>query len=234
MVRTLLLNLVQLFLKIPAVGFLFIVSWAQSSQAEFDIECYIKGDCSRMSHGSPSNPSPGNQIRLNPASVPLENGLGIEVVYFGTPEWSLVKGLGRAGASISPAHSEETFFGQPSVEYDADYLQRHIFSKKYESQKYTLATALNVAKTGSGSARFNLNLGVMAKYNRYTSRAMPGGGLSGSLGPILFGASLYWDETQLDPELEVRLRPSPIRYKVQSYNLGIYLIPWFSTIQTYK
>lgn len=200
-----------------------LIFWNSPSHAEFDLECYIKGNCSRVGGGSSSNASAGNEIRLNPASVPMEKGFGVEVVYFRTPEWSIVQGLGRAGASISPANSEETFFGPPAVEYSPDYLERHISGRKYESQKYTLSTAFKVAETGSGRSRFNLSLGAMAKYNKYTARTTPGAGLAGSFGPILFGASVYLDETQLDPELDANLRPSPIRYKVQTYNLGLYL-----------
>lgn len=213
----------QFHLKYFAIGLVIIFAWPNSSRAEFDIECYLKGDCKRRGGGSASNPSLGNEIRLNPAAVPMEKGFGIEIVYFGTPEWSIVQGLGRAGASISPANSEETFFGPPAVEYSSDYLDRQILGQKYESQKYTLATAFKVLEKGSGRSRFNLSLGAMAKYNKYTSRTTPGGGLSGSLGPILFGASVYWDETQLDPELEPSLIPPPTRYKVQTYSFGLYL-----------
>jgi hypothetical protein len=216
-------NQFHLFLKSLAVSWFIIFFWAQPTRAEFDLECYISADCTRVGGGTSSNPSAGNEIRLNPAAVPMEKGFGVEVVYFGTPEWSIVQGLGRAGASISPANSEETFFGPPAVEYPSDFLERHRSGIKYESQKYTLSTAFKVAKHGSGRSRFNLNIGAMAKYNKYTYRTTPGGGLGGAFGPILFGASIFLDETQLDPELDPSIRISPIRYKVQTYNLGLYL-----------
>lgn len=200
--------------------------WPQPSQAEFDIECYIKGNCNHSGGGgsSSSSPSTSNQIRLNPAAVPTEKGFGVESLVYSTPEWSIVQGLGRAGAAISPANSEETFFGPPAIEYNTDYLQRHIDRVKYSSQKYTLATAVKlVDKWGSGLTQFNLNLGALAKYNKYTTRVTPGIGITGALGPIMFGTSYYLDETQLDPQLDVSLRPAPTRYKVQTYNVGLYL-----------
>ncbi len=136
----------------------------------------------------------------------------------------MVQGLGWAGAAISPANSEETFFGPPSIEYSSDYLARNIASKKYESQKYTLASAFKLFdKSGSGLTRFNLSFGAMVKYNKYTARLTPGGGLTGSLGPLLFGLSYYLDETQLDAQLDPSLRPPAIRYSVQTYNVGFYL-----------
>ena len=208
-----------------ALTILFTIFWSQNSPAEFDLECYIKGDCRHsVGGGSSANPSAGNEIRLNPAAVPTEKGLGIEAINYSTTEWSVVQGLGWAGAAISPANSEETFFGPPAIEYSTDYLNRYIAARKYESQKYTLASAFKlIDKSGSGLSRFNLNLGAMIKYNKYTARITPGGGLTGSMGPFLFGYSYYLDETQLDPQLNSSLRPPASRYSVQTFNVGLYL-----------
>lgn len=200
--------------------------WSQHSYAVIDPNCYTTGTCQDGGSGSSSSASPstGNSIRLNPAAVPTEKGFGLESIYYGSAEWSIVQGLGRAGAAISPANSEETFFGPPSVENDANYLQRHIESYKYESQKYTLATAFKIVQTKrSGLSKFDLNLGIMAKYNQFTNRITPGGGITGSFGPVQFGFSNYADETQLSPELDSSLRPAPTRYNVQTYNVGLFL-----------
>ncbi|RYZ67520.1 MAG: hypothetical protein EOP09_10905, partial [Proteobacteria bacterium] len=166
--------------------------------AEFDWECYLNNGCRSSSGRSSGNPSSGGQIRINPAAVPTEKGFGIEGIYF-SPEIdvSLVRGLGRVGAAISPSNSEETFFGPPGFEDSSMYLYRHVDLKKYPNQKYTLAAAGKlIDKYGSGDTQLNLNLGVMGKYNKFTTNVSPGLGLNGTFGPVSFGGSYYMDETQ--------------------------------------
>ena len=206
---------------------LIIIILSQQAWSDIDPNCYTKGTCmddSSSGRSSSSNPSTGNAIRLNPAAVPTEKGFGLEAIYYNTAEWSIVQGLGQAGAALSPANSEETFFGPPSIEYNTDYLQRHIDGHKYESQKYTLATAFKLYKNKkSGLSKFDLNLGIMGKHNKYTQRITPGGGVSGSWGPVQFGYSYYADETQLSPDMDASTRPAPSRYNVQTYNIGLFL-----------
>jgi len=201
---------------------MFFIS-TQKTYAIIDPNCYSKGTCLGSDSSPSSSPSVGNEIRLNPAAVPTEKGFGLETIYYNDAEWSIVQGLGRAGAAISPANSEETFFGPPSVELNSDYLQRHLDHDKYKSQKYTLSTAFKITKKTSKKNSLKLNLGVMAKYNKFTKNITPGGGLAGSFGPVQFGGSYYLDETQLSPELDDAARPTPTRYKVQTYNIGLYL-----------
>lgn len=195
------------------------------AHAEFDFECYIKNDCRRSWGGSSSNPSAGGQVRINPAAVPTEKGFGIEGIYFKEEiDLALARGQGRVGAAISPSNSEETFFGPPGFEDADDYLERHIEAKKYPSQKVTLAAAAKlVDKKGGGLKQFNLSIGAMGKYNKLTTNVSPGAGLSGNLGPLSFGGSYYLDETQLNGELPENLRPDPILYNVQTYNVGFFL-----------
>ncbi|MGZ3772132.1 MAG: hypothetical protein ACXVCY_08385 [Pseudobdellovibrionaceae bacterium] len=174
-----------------------------------------------------SNPSTGSQIKINPSAVPTENGWGLEGIYFNDEvDLAVVRGNGRMGAAISPSNSEETFFGPPGFELDSDLLNRKMNKKKYPSQKYTLATAIILAESnGSGFSKYNIKLGVMAKYNKLTKNVTPGGGLSGSVGPISFGYSLYGDQTYIDfgPYSVPPSNYFLFKYRVQTYNFGLFL-----------
>jgi hypothetical protein len=206
----------------PFILGLSLLALSFPARAEFDWECYMKNECRGGTRSS--NPSTGGQIRINPAAVPTENGYGIEGIYYKDVDFSLVRGLGRVGAAISPSNSEETFFGPPGIETTQDYLQRHLDSVKYPNQKYNLAAAAKlIDNKSSGLTQFNLSLGVMGKYNKYTTNVSPGGGLTGSLGPLTVGGSYYLDETQMNGDLPKELRPPAIRYNVQTYNLGLFL-----------
>ncbi|MBK7892419.1 MAG: hypothetical protein IPJ84_16705 [Bdellovibrionales bacterium] len=177
------------------------------------------GDKGGYSGGSGGAPTRGSKIRLNPAVIPLDQSFGGEFLYFdNSVDFAIVKGLGRIGAAISPSNSEETFFGPPGVEVSSDFLTRHQEKHKYPSQKLTLATAFGLLNNKrSGLSRFEINLGVMGKYNRKTEAANAGGGLSGVAGPFTFGYSLYRDETDLEMIVT--------RYMVETYSIGAFLGP---------
>lgn len=173
-----------------------------------------------------ASPSSGSAVRLNPSNVPVEKGFGIEGIYFDDAiDFSLVRGLGRVGAAISPSNSEETFFGPPGIELEDNYLERKQGKDRYESQKYTGAGAVNLLSSrGSGFKHFSLNLGLMGKYNKETEAIMPGGGLSGYWGPFSYGYSIYEDQTllQSEPDFGVEQSEYLYKYKVQTFSGGIY------------
>jgi hypothetical protein len=104
---------------------LFLVApyQAQAECASKDMYC---ADSYGSRHGSsPAYPSKSSSISLNPSSVPVEKGLGIEMIEYGRgAEFSLIRGTGRIGAAISPSNNEQTFFGPPSFELDLDYFNR--------------------------------------------------------------------------------------------------------------
>lgn len=203
--------------------FYFSLLFAASAQAVKDIKCYITDDCGTGVGGSySSNPSSNSQIQINPSSVPTEKGFGLEGIFFkGTPDLGIVRGNGRVGAAISPANSEETFFGPPGFENSSDLLYRKMNSEKYPNQKVTLASAFILTeKNGSGFGRYGLKFGLLAKYNKYTENIKPGGGLSGVLGPFTFGYSIYGDETRLNDDLPTE---QTLDYQVQTYSAGLFL-----------
>lgn len=176
-----------------------------------------------LSSNTSGSPSTGGKIRINPAAAPVEKGFGVEAItYKGTFDFALVKGLGRVGAAISPSNSEETFFGPPGIETNQDYLERQIARDKYKSEKYTLATAVNVfSNKKSGLKRFDINLGVMGKYNSQTKALTAGAGLSGVLGPLILGYARYKDETLLKDE--VFASEQIVEYNVETMSAGLFL-----------
>ncbi|WP_374029560.1 hypothetical protein [Bdellovibrio bacteriovorus] len=206
-----------IFISAVVVGANFL-----SVNAAAVTDCYLINECSHFRRDPSASPSPGTQVKINPSAVPTDKGFGLEAIYHSVePDLSLVRGNGRMGASLSPSNSEETFFGAPGFELSEDLLERKKEQKKYPNQKFTLATAFELAeKNGTGFRRYNLKLGAMAKYNKLTGTVNPGGGISGVLGPIAAGFSAYKDETQLTYTGDLK---TITKYNVQTYNVGLYL-----------
>lgn len=169
-------------------------------------------------------PTRGSKVRINPAAVPTEKGLGMESIIFDGADFALVKGFGRVGAGISPSNSEETFFGPPSIEYEADYIERKVDSKKYPSQKYSAATAVNLWNNKkSGIKKAELNLGLLGRYNKLTRAVRGGAGVNGALGPITFGTSRYADQSQYEDQLQNPVAKVTKNYYVNSLSVGLFL-----------
>lgn len=168
----------------------------------------------------------GGKIKINPAAVPTAKAFGFETITFDSEvDVGLVRGNGRIGAALSPTNSEETFFGPPGFAFSGETLLRKQAKKKYPSQKVTLASAFNVAEKQSSTFKsYSFKIGLMGRYNRLTQEISPGMGVSGSLGPLSFGASAYDDQTQLDPDdLDGDgVRPLYL-YQVRTYSVGLFL-----------
>lgn len=189
-----------------------------------DISCYIDVTCSSGSRsGSTGNPSTGNQIRINPSAVPTQKGFGLEGIYFNSEtDFSIVQGIGRIGAAVSPSNSDETFFGTPGLEITENLLDRKLNDKKYPNQKINLATAMVLTeKNRSLFKSYALKLGVMGKYNRLTKNTNLGAGLSGMLGPLTFGYSQFKDESLLDFGLEGSDPTEIAKYQVKTHSVGL-------------
>lgn len=195
-------------------------AWAFDSNAT----CYISSDCEGGGNYTAA-PSTSGPIKVNPAEVPTEKGLGVQAIFYrDTPDFALVTGTGRVGAAISPSNNDDTFFGPPGFETTSDFYKRKLDGDKYPNQKVTLATAFTLTeKNGSGFGRYALRLGIMGKYNKDTYDVTPGGGLSGVLGPLNFGYSIYTDETYLEHGLSGTGNADTIHYQVNTYNVGLFL-----------
>lgn len=184
--------------------------------------CGLSSGATSSSGGAPTR---GSKIRINPSAVPTEKGLGLEFIYFDQSlDFALVKGLGRIGAAISPSNSEETFFGPPATEIPEAFLDRKIGRHKLPPQKFTLATALGLLNNKRpGLNRAELNLGLMGKYNTLTKSVLPGGGITGVLGPFTFGYSAYKDQTLLDYEPYLLNLQQTVNAHIETYSIGAFL-----------
>lgn len=165
-----------------------------------------------------AGPSKSDSIKVNPAAVPVEEVTGIEtIVYNGSFDFGLVKGLGRVGAAISPSNNDETFFGPPAAEYYQTFLDRMDSRSKLNSGKYTLAAAVSLlSKNGSGFRNLHLQLGAMARYESFSHHVKPGLGLQGIAGPLYAGVSYLQDEDRLDDV-------TWLNTALQTYSFGISL-----------
>lgn len=221
-----------IFLKRGSAALLFLALLSAGHEANAricDASSEYCGDWGGSSSSATSSASRGGKIRMNPAVLPVAKGFGAEFLYFDqSVDFALVKGLGRIGAAISPSNSEETFFGPPGFEFNADLLARKQGHHKFPSQKYTFATAFGLFNSGGGSSakKFSLNLGVMAKLNRLDGTFTGGGGLSGIAGPFTFGYSRYSDHTVLEsPAVFPSTLPNrtAFNYTVETFSLGAYI-----------
>lgn len=211
-------------------GLLVSLLLTSTAQAEF---CNPARDKCWNFHGggggggtsAPAYPSNNSRVNINPSAVPMDKGLGVEALaYKGDFDFSLVKGTGRVGAAISPSNSEESFFGPPGFELDADYLLRRLKKDKYSSQKVTLATAANLYDNRkSGLSKFQVNLGVMGKYNKFTNTAWPGGGVTGVAGPFTFGYAASKDEYLVDYKSYGWDNTYRLQYSTETTSVGVYL-----------
>ncbi len=207
------------------IAAIFLCLFPALAFAELPLECYRIPGC-RSGGASSFTPSGGGRVRVNPSAVPTDKGFGIEGIFFKDEvDLSIVRGTGRIGAAISPSNSEETFFGPLGFEYTPDFYERKYEKEKYPNQKITFASAFNlVDQRGSALTSYSLKMGIMAKYNKQTQGTNAGGGLSGNLGPLTFGGSIYKDETRLiDSNPYFPTPPFDYHYQVQTYNVGLFL-----------
>jgi hypothetical protein len=206
------------------LGLLTFCDQAQASLCDPNNDnCWGYGKGSKSS--TPAYPSTSSGMKINPSAVPVDDALGIEALtYKGLFDFALVKGNGRIGAGISPSNGEETFWGAPGFEVDRDYLYRKINHDKFTSQKFTLATAVNVwSNKKEGLQRASLNLGLIGKYNYQTKNIWPGAGISAVMGPMTFGYAFAADEFLIDHTSEGSTLKEPYRYTTETYSLGISL-----------
>ena len=185
-------------------------------------------DCPWASYSKGSGasmPSQSGGFNFNPSSIPTERGLGIEILnYNGDKDFALVTGTGRIGAAISPSNYEDSFFGNMSFESSTQYLERKKAGKKYTSNKYAFATAVNLFKNKkSGIKNLKLNLGFIAKYNADTSKFNWGLGSSLELGYFTVGASKYKDDYYIKDTTITPAYEYFERYNVETFTVGIKL-----------
>ena len=145
----------------------------------------------------------GESIESLEVLLSLRDALGIAAIYYKVkPQFLFVKGAGRIGAAISPSNADDTFFGNPALETDADYLYRRQESVPFEQTKVALGLAVSpIDNGGAGWSRFQVTLGALGRYIAATEQVKPGGGVTIAAGPLTLGAALTMDETRVGTRL---------------------------------
>ncbi len=139
-----------------------------------------------------SLPSPTTSTILNPATVSFDRGLGVEVIHqSGNPlVFSLASGTGKIGGALISSSLENTFFGNRVYEATEDYFRRNEEKKQYRTNKMNLALGAKLIRKKNVA----LDVGLILKRHSEIKKINPGVGLSGRLGPLTLGASLYQDD----------------------------------------
>jgi hypothetical protein len=193
----LLVWVLRMMLYVFILGFISQSLWAQSDLCDI-IEldtCYEVTRQLRRSSAA-SLPSPASSANLNPANVSFDRGVGIEaVIQSGNPvSYNLASGNGKLGGALISQSLENSFFGNRVIELDDELLDRHLDRRQYKSNKFSLALAGKLFRRRD----FALDAGILLKRHSEIKRVNPGLGISGRIGPIHLGASIYQDDLYLD------------------------------------
>lgn len=125
-----------------------------------------------------SLPSVNSAAFTNPAAISLSRGVGVETIHYdGYAQVGLVTGTGRVGAAISNFPSDGTFFGNTAIEIPNKYRLRLLDGKRFEEDKFILATGFNVF---GGKQKEGLQMDVGLIYRRQTEKEKDyyGGGVT--------------------------------------------------------
>ena len=179
---------------------------------------------------SASLPSAASASNLNPANVSFDRGFGIEASYqsHNAVNFNVATGTGKLGGALISQSLENGFFGNRVIELDDALLDRYQERKQYKSQKLSLALGGKLFRQKYAS----LDVGLLLKRHSILKKINTGVGISGRLGPIHLGASMYKDDVYL--ELENHFDPQtgiPYQlifgadtyddtFKVQTYSAG--------------
>ncbi len=195
----------MLFYKI-ILFVLFVLIQIPVAQADLDYLCKkLKLDaCEQRRYsrtGGTSIPSESNSYRINPSSIPIEKGIGGEVITArGIYDYGVVTGTGKIGAAVSPTSMQDTFFSNIAIENDADYIIRKRNREEYKSQKVTVATGTRLFK--NKSKLITPSIGLIGKYGKDSKQFHPGAGLSINFGPLNLGYSINKDD-YFDPLTQI-------------------------------
>lgn len=168
------------------------------SSAQQDSNCNYFKYCSNGNQrsSSKSQPTTSNSANFNPSNISIVKGLGIETLFQPNNPlgYNIVTGNGKFGAALITPTSENSFFGNRSIELDPVYLQRRVNKKRYISKKINLALGANLIS----KKKFSLDLGISLKRNPEIKKINPGLGFSAILWIFNFGAYVYKDDTKVE------------------------------------
>lgn len=212
------------------VLFICSLAWAASPSV---CDIIDSGSCYRVMKqvrrsSAVSLPSPAAAASTNPAAVSFDRGFGIEAIHQSgnSVNFNLASGTGKMGGALISHSMENSFFGNRTPETDDVYIERLENKKQYRPQKINLALGKSIIR----KSRLSLDAGVMLKRHSEIKRINPGFGLSGRIGPLTWGASLYQDDFVIKPVATYysptgytwtyKLEPYQEKFTVQAYTIG--------------
>lgn len=170
-----------------------------------------------------SLPSPATSANVNPATTSFDKGFGIEFIHQSHNHvvFNLVTGTGKLGGALISSSLENAFFGNRVVELDEVHVKRQKQDKQYDSKKLNLALAGKLVRR----EHFALDAGLIFKRHSEVKKINPGFGLSGRLGPLHIGASVYNDDLFLNLKDSIYYPfygqdSYSERFLVQAYSVG--------------
>lgn len=179
------------------LGFISQAVWADTDLCDIiDLDTCGKVMRQLRRSSSASLPSPATSANLNPANVSFDRGFGIEAIYQpnNPVSFNLASGNGRLGGALISQSLENSFFGNRVIERDDVLLDRVKNKQQYKSQKLSLALGGKLFR----KKHFALDAGLLLKRHSELKKINPGVGLSGRIGPIHIGASVYQDDLLIE------------------------------------
>ncbi len=204
------------------LGILFFISTAWS-QAQNLCDLMDLKNCAGVSKqgrrtSSLSLPSPSTSSNLNPATVSYDRGLGVEAIHqAGNPTvFNIASGTGKVGGAVMSSNLENSFFANRVFELDDMYLKRRKNRKQYKNKKISVALGLK----GYRSKHVSFDAGIILKRHSIIKKVNTGVGISGRIGPLNLGTSVYQDDLYIDlrghndPETNI---PYRLTYNADNY-----------------
>ena len=144
----------------------------------------------------PTAPSNTTAVNLNPANVSFDRGMGLDLMYQSSNPllFSIASGTGKMGGALISGSMDNSFFGNRLPELNESLLERQENNKQFRNKKIGFALGGRLFSRKNAT----LDLGIIFKRHPEVKQINPGGGLSGRLWKIHFGASFYQDDSYVD------------------------------------
>lgn len=133
---------------------------------------------------------------INPSNIARIKGLGLEtLIQQNNPlGFSLVTGTGNVGAALVSSSSENSFFGNRSLELDADYYFRYRDKVRYQNKKLSFAFGAKILDRNN----IDLDVGISLKRHSQLKKINPGVAFSLKFPWLTFGAHIFKDDVKLE------------------------------------
>ncbi len=143
-----------------------------------------------------SAPTSSTASNLNPANTSFDKGLGVEALAQANNSvlYGLISGTGKMGGALISGSPDNGFFGNRVPELQEAIAERTENNHQFKNRKLTLALAGKLFS----HKNFGLDGGLILKRHSDLKKVNYGGGISGRIWLLHFGASAYQDDFFID------------------------------------